>query len=124
MDREEFIRRTGENISEEDYAKIEMVYLNHPGIRDVADMVGLYERFGMKVVELLVRPCAELAARQERLMELGHDYEDLDIKCDELAVRVEHLERVVRLYRSVITVEDMLTRLTPEILENAMIGRE
>ena len=66
MDYYEFKERAGVEISEEQYEMVLTVYLNHPDILDVGDMVYFYNNHGgMGAIELLYPVCRALENKKD-----------------------------------------------------------
>ena len=94
MTKEEFEQRIGEEVTPDQYEKIEEVYMWHPTIADKDDIATIYKVGGMRVIldmlptaqkaETINRKQAELRAELERLnreykaLEKGEDNDGSD----------------------------------------------
>jgi len=67
MMKDEFMQKAGlEWLADEDYDKIEAVYLNTPGIRDVSAMAAVFRTHGMPVIDLLYPLALAFRTSEER----------------------------------------------------------
>ena len=79
MDYYEFKERAGVEISEIQYEKVLTVYMNHPDIRDVGDMVYFYNNHGgMDAIELLYPVCKALECKRNCQIKLREAEEQRD----------------------------------------------
>jgi hypothetical protein len=95
MDYYEFMERAGVEITEAQYEKVLCVYMNHPSIRDVGDMVAFYNaNGGMDAIELLYPVCKKL----ENALENAHHLENALQRAQEERSRFGQLMTVYKKY--------------------------
>lgn len=73
----EFERLIGEEVSQEVYDKVEIVYTNYPGINDKQQIADLYKQFGMVIIADLFPRANEIQSREDKIHKLQIEIADL-----------------------------------------------
>lgn len=92
MSKEEFRDMVGLEVSEEDYAIIEKVYLFHPAVNEVSgkeEVAELYKSYGMVVFY-------DMLPRAERNRELERQLRQAQAEADRIKQEMEELHQGVR----------------------------
>lgn len=125
MDYYEFMERSGDKVSREEYEKIETVYLNHPLLKDVPDMLDFWKENGkMKAIDLLYPICKIVASLQSEIN--GVYKRDIALNRDfqNLSKRFLESESIINLYRSMVDENTVKGMVTLEEAEKALIARK
>ncbi len=89
MQKQEFESKAGNNISEDDYKLIELVYTWHPSISEIdgkAQILTLYRTYGMRII----RDMAETAVYMKNL---SKERDRLLLRLDAINQRIDSVEK-------------------------------
>lgn len=124
MDRYELIERAGIDISEEDYAKIEVVYLNSSDLGCVGDVVNyikahkgigmLLERYKDAIILANVRANEKLCGARIR---------ELNEKNEELVKKIDELNSMLEVYRSMVDKDDLATLVSKDDIVKIIVSK-
>lgn len=124
MDYYEFMERANTQVTEEEYAMIETIYLTNPDTVDVGDMVAWYKKYGMKGVNA----CYNMAYRK---YQLETDYVNEVNKCArqekqiaEYEAVIAAKERTIRYLLGKLDTETILGDISKEALADLIANQE
>lgn len=124
MDYYEFMERANTQVTEEEYAMIETIYLTNPDTVDVGDMVAWYKKYGMKGV----KACYNMAYRK---YQLETDYVNEVNKCArqekqiaEYEAALAAKERTIRYLLGKLDTETILGDISKEALADLIANQE
>lgn len=113
MDYFEFCERSGDNVTREEYERIEVVYLNHPDILDVPAMLEFWKKNGkMKGIDLLYPLARDLAKEKENAKELKRANHQIGTLQAEVDAENTHLRGIIEMYRDLVPMDVLLGRMT------------
>lgn len=65
----EFENLIGKEISQQDYEKIELVYMYYPQIKDKEHIARLYQEFGMAIIEDMIPRARQIKELEDKIYE-------------------------------------------------------
>ena len=123
MDYNEFMERANTQVTEDEYAMIEVVYLENPDTLDVGEMVAWFKKYGMKGV----KACYNMAVRKSAI---ESDYVGEVNRCNRLEKQIAEYEatiaakeRTIRYLLNKLDTETILGDISKEALADMIANK-
>lgn len=123
MDKYEFMERANKEVTDEEYAMIETVYLNHPETCDVGEFVAWFKKYGMKGVEACYMMAYHFDLAKQNIVDKQNEIRALRESVEKDGKVIEEQRRTIEYLAGLVDTADIINGLSKEALA-AMIANK